>query len=257
MDYLAEYKRISHDFSIKMQQNPDVEGVMFLGGVARNRADQYSDIDIAVFSQKKLTWLTTGEQETPEGYDLEVFNIVFEKGSEDWDEVKREAYQEGVIDFDRNGKTAAFLQKALFYPEEYRSQKIAELVFAIAWHGWVYTPFRNKTCKGYRWLLSEELWFERQDDRNAFYTARYCVDLFLELLYAVNSRWVADYKWRYIRARNLPWLPANYEEYMDSLLFREWSQKTWKAQRARFQALLDETIEKVIDSMPEDWYALL
>ena len=257
IDYLAEYERVSGAFSAEMQKHEDVEGVVFLGGVARSRADVYSDIDIAVFSDHKLGWLTTGEQETPEGYDLEVFNIVMEKGFEDWDEIKKEAYQEGKIDFDRSGKTEAFLNNALAYSDDLQAQKCAELIFAIAWHGWIYTPFRNQTAKGYRWLLTEKLWFYRGEEKNAFYTTRYCVDLFIELLFAINKRWTPDYKWRYIRSRSLPWLPEHYEDDIDSLLFGAYSQQTWQEQSEKFQALIDQAVSKASEYLPDDWYSLI
>lgn len=257
MNYLFDYERISKEFSERMSRHEDVEGVAFLGGVARGRADKYSDIDIAVFSKKKLPWLVTGEQETTEGYDLEIFNIPMEKGYDNWDEIKREAYQEAVVDYDRSGETAAFLSKALEYTDGYRNEKTAKLIFEIAWHGWIYTPFRDRCEKNYRWLLTEKLWLLRGEKNNAYYTARYSIDLFLELLFAVNRRWTPDYKWRYIRAKSLPWLPTNYDEDMDKLLFGEWSEKTWEGQRARFQRMLDETVKTAAEYLPEDWYSLI
>ena len=199
----------------------------------------------------------TGEQKTEEGYDLEIFNIVMEKGSNDWDEIKREAYQEGIIDFDRSGRVASFIEEALFYSEERKKEKVAELIFAIAWHGWVYTPFRNREVKGYRWLLTEELWFLRGDEKNAYYTARYCVDLLLELMFAMNSKWTPDYKWRYIRSKKLPWLPEHYLESMDALLFGAWSSSTWEDQRSRLQLLVDETVSHAAEFLPDDWYAII
>ena len=104
MDMLQEYQRVADAFVAKMWEHPDVEGVIHLGGIARQRADEYSDIDLAVFSNQRLKWLRTGEQETPEGYDLEVFNIAMDSGFDNWDEIKREAYQEGVIAFDISGR---------------------------------------------------------------------------------------------------------------------------------------------------------
>ena len=257
MDMLQRYQQVADKFVEEMYKHPDVEGVVHLGGIARQKADEYSDIDIAVFSNKKLKWLQTGEQETPEGYDLEVFNIAMDSGFENWDEIKREAYQEGVIAFDRHGKVAEFMKKALEYPEDYRIAMTAELIFAIAWHGWIYTPFRNKSAKNYRWLLREDLWFLRGDENNAFYTAHYCLEKFLELLFVINKRWLPDYKWRYIRSKALPWLPLEYEKAMNQLMFGEWSKETWEQQRDLFQGLLDETIKHVIDYMPEDWYSLI
>lgn len=257
IDYLEEYKRISNDFSIEMQRHEDVEGVMFLGGVARGSADRFSDIDIAVFSLDKLEWLHTGEQETEEGYDLEIFNIAINNGSDDWDEIKREAYQEGIVAYDRNGRVSAFLESALNYSKDYQIKKSAELIFSIAWHGWIYSPFRNENVKGYRWILNEGLWFSRGKECNVYYTTRYCIDLLIELLYAVNSRWTPDYKWRYVRSHDLTWLPANYHEYIDCLLFGEWSGNTWTDQKEKFQFLLDQTIAHIVPYMPDDWYAII
>lgn len=257
MDMLKEYKRVADRFIEEMRAHNDVEGVMHLGGIARRKADEYSDIDIAVFSDRKLEWLKTGEQATPEGYDLEVFNIAMDDGSEKWDEIRREAYQEGFIAYDKNGKVTSFMEKALAYSDEYRITKTAELVLAIGWHGWIYTPFRNKTAKNYIWLLREDLWSLRGEENNMYYTARYCLEKFMELLFVINRRWLPDYKWRYIRVKALPWLPSGFEKSFDRLMFGEWSANTWAHNRMLFQQMLDETVAHVIEYMPEDWYSLI
>lgn len=257
MDMLNQYQEVADRFISQIAAHPDVEGVMHLGGLARGKADEYSDIDVAVFSEKKLEWLKTGEQETDEGFDLEVFNVKMEDGFDDWDEIAKEAYQEGKIAFDRTGKVQQFIREALFYSDEYRTKRTAELIFAIAWHGWTYTPFKWKTAKNYRWILPEKLWFIRNNPQNAFYTAHYCVDKYLELLYAINKQWIPDYKWRYIRAKQLPWLPSDFSSSIDILLFGAWTEKTWETKSLLFQKILDEAIEKAIDYMPEDWYSLL
>ena len=45
IDMLEKYKSVAFKYEAEMMKRDDVIGVMQLGGIARNRADQYSDID--------------------------------------------------------------------------------------------------------------------------------------------------------------------------------------------------------------------
>ena len=190
MDMLEKYKTVSEKFVEEMKKHSDVEGVANLGGIARNRADEFSDIDIAVFSEKELGWLKTGEQKTEEGYDLEVLHISMSNGYSNWSSIKREAYQEAKLAYDKSGNVKKFLDNALYYPDKLRINNSAELIFAMAWHGWIYSDFKGQYKKNYNWILPEDLWFKRGVPKNAFYVTRYCIDEYIELLYAINKRWV-------------------------------------------------------------------
>lgn len=257
MDMLEKYKVVAFRYEKQLMQRPDVIGVMHLGGIARNRADEDSDIDIAVFSYEPLKDLKLGEQLSEEGYDVEIFNIAINEGFDWWDPIMKEAYEEGYISSDKTGEVEEFMKKALYYDEDFRKHYLAKLIFNIAWHGWIYTPFRNKNVKGYNWILPANLWFKRNDVKNAFFLTHICILDFIELLFVLNRRWTPDYKWRLIKSRNLPILPTNYNKKIDYLLFEKWDESTWDEKNRIFQEMIDEIIPLIIPDMPEDWYALL
>lgn len=256
MDMLAKYKVVAKRYEDMLMNTEGALGVMHLGGVARERADEHSDIDIAVFSYDKLD-IKEGEQLSEEGYDVEIFNICINKGFDDWDPIKKEAYAEGIIARDTNGIVKDFMDKALFYDDEFRCRYLAKNIFDIAWHGWIYTPFRNQNVKGYNWILPNNLWHQRGEISNDYYLTNWCINSFIELLFVVNRKWTPDFKWRWIRSCHLEKLPSNYKENMSYLLFEPWNEDTWLQKGKVFQRMIDEVIPMVIDDMPEDWYNLL
>ena len=79
----------------------DAIGVMRLGGIARKQDDQYSDIDIAIFSHNPLADLTLGERISI----MESLNITIDEYHESRGEIKRETYQECHISSDKTGKS--------------------------------------------------------------------------------------------------------------------------------------------------------
>lgn len=256
MNMIEKYKKVAKRYEEMLMGIEGALGIMHLGGIARNRADEHSDIDIAVFSKKSLD-IQLGEQLSAEGYDVEIFNIVMDEGYEDWDPIQREAYAEGFISRDTNGVVKEFIEKALHYDDEFRRKYMAELIFNIAWHGWIYTPYKNKKIKGYNWILPNDLWHQRGEPENDYFLTTWCIHQFIELLFAVNRKWTPDFKWRLIKSKKLPILPSKYEEKISYLLFTDWNENNFIKKADIFQEMVDEIIEKIIDDMPEDWYSLL
>ena len=257
MDMLEKYKIVAERYEKMFMEREDVIGVMHLGGIARKRADEDSDIDIAIFSYDKLKNVQLGEQFSVEGYDVEIMNVAINEGFDDWDPIKKEAYEEGFVSSDKTGEVTEFINKALEYKDDFRMHYLADLIFKIAWHGWIYTPFRNKDIKGYKWILPENLWFKRNDPQNAYFIANLCVQDFIELLFVLNRKWTPDFKWRLIKSRKLNILPTNYDEKINYLLFEKWDETTWNKKVEIFQSMIDEIIPLIIPDMPENWYSLL
>ena len=254
---LERYKEIAFAFEKEMMKRDDVIGVMQLGGIARDRADEYSDIDIAIFSHKPLADLKMGEQWVAPGCDLEVFNIAIDEGYEDWGEIKKEAYQEGYISSDKTGEVKEFIEKALRYSDEQFVYNALDYIFAMAWHGYVYTPFRNKIVHNYYWVLPSDLWHQRGEINNSYYLLRYCAECFMHLLFVVNRRWAPDYKWRYLKSKKLDYLPKDYVAKIDYIFFKEDSEETFNTKRQYLNDMLDEVVAKIEKELPEDWYSVI
>lgn len=256
LDTLELYTQVANEFISEMKKNKGVIGAMHLGGIARGFADEYSDIDIAIFSQSPLN-IELGEREVQPGCIVEVFNIVVTDGSANWDDVQKEAYAEGIIAYDPTGKVATFLEEALFYHPNNRIKKMLDEIFHLAWHGFVFTPFRNKVVHGYQWVLPANLWFLREKPTNAFYLINVVINHFIDLLFSVNAQFVPDYKWKYLKAQKLDWLPRNYLKNIDYLLFTETTMETWPIKCQFLQTMVDEVVMKIKDELPDDWYAVI
>ena len=257
IDMLDKYKSCAFKYEAEMMKRDDVIGVMQLGGIARNRADQYSDIDIAIFSHKPLTDITLGEQWVEDGCDLEVFNIAIDKGFENWDEIKKEAYQEGYISSDKTGEVKAFMEKALFYDDDTFMHNALEMIFAMAWHGYIYTPFKKKVVHHYYWVLPHDLWHMRGDINNSYYLLRYCAECFIRLLFVVNRRWTPDWKWRYLKSKKLNRLPKYYEKKMDFILFEADNETNYNIKAKYLNEMLDEIVEEIEPLFPDNWYEII
>ena len=258
MDMLKTHQTIADRYCETIINDPMLEGVAYLGGLARGFADEFSDIDIALFSYEPMPDLQLGEHLTPDGHVLELFNVVMNEGFEKWSPIQKEAYEECVIVIDKNKNVSAFLNAALLFKDDYRIKKALELIFEIAWHGWVYTPYKNTTTKGYYWVLPEDLWFRRNNAANAFFVAQKSIDHFIDLMFVINRKWSPDYKWRYIKYLNLPVLPENAKANLDFLLFESWNMANWEKKRRIFQEMLDEAVLMLMPDLPDDhWYDII
>lgn len=257
MNCLERNKKISYEILEDLKKNPLVEGVMFLGGVARGFADEDSDIDIAVFSDEKICDLSVGENFDDRNIDVEFWNIKLSESSENWSQIQREAYDEGIIVFDRNGKVKKYIDNALYYSEDKFLMEFGERFFHLAWHGIVYSKYRNKKTRGYNWILPNDMWYKRKNKENGFLILQQCALIYIELLFVVNKKWIPDFKWIWIKSNRLAYLPKKYKESMEYILFERFDDGTWKEKMNKFQELLDELYEHIEPELPENLYDLV
>ncbi|WP_251551164.1 nucleotidyltransferase domain-containing protein [Neobacillus muris] len=253
----AKHREIAERFIEPLKDDKRIKGIAFLGSIGRNFGDKHSDIDIAVFTNEKIDMLHRGEKWI-EGWDIEIFQVDMTEGNEDWDSAQKEAYQEGILVYDPSGEVKPFLEAALAYSDEDRMKEIVELLFDLGWHGWSYTEAKGKEWRGYNWSLPHDLWIQRGSIENAFYILHHCRDLLMDLLYAINRRWTPDFKWKYFKSLQLPWLPEKYAETMASLLLvASITEEEFNQKAALFQTLIDACYEMVMDDLPTDMYDYL
>lgn len=253
MDYLKRNIEISKKIVNEFKKDERIEGVMNLGGIARGFADIDSDIDIAVFSNKQLENFTLGET-IVDGVDIELFNIALSDKTENWSPIQKEAYDEGIIAYDKSGKVNAFLKKTLEFTADDFNHLFAEQAFALAWHGWIYTPYRNKCIKGYNWILPNDLWIKRGEPKNAYFLLNKCVNIFIDLLFIINKKWIPDFKWVLIKSKKLAFLPEDYSKKIDYLLFESTNSSTYPIKMVMFQELIDDAFKHIEAEIPDNLY---
>lgn len=252
---ILEQKKVADKFIASLIENPDIIGVCYLGSIARRFGTRDSDIDIGVFSYERIPELQLGERIVGD-WDVEIFNIVLNEGYKNWSEPQREAYFEGELIYDKKGAVNQFLNAALKYPLDYRLTKMIHILFQLGWHGWSYSPIKGTDWKGYNWGLKNDLWIKRSRLDNAFYILSQSINLAIDLVYAINSRWIPDTKWKFIKSFKLSWIPDSWKECMDYLTTGVGlsSEEVWYEKAKVFQSAIDSCYEKIMDELPDDMY---
>ncbi len=193
-----------------------VVGIVFLGGLVRGFTDRSSDLDITVFLdeedqglRRKIGRIGLEEQKrTGVDVDLEVHCLEnFERKR--WSEVDRWDYSIAKVVFDPIGKVTKMISTKLEVPEEFWVRRV---VLCAEYMKWYCCPPSNNIG------TIAETSVERGDLATAQYCLNYGLDLLFRTLFAINKTFLPPQKWRLIYARNLPWLPRNYESTLADLL---------------------------------------
>jgi hypothetical protein len=112
-----------------------------------------------------------------------------------WPASKQEAYFDtGEIVFDRDGSLARLIRAKC--SSEPAGDDIVVLASQLPWHGWI-NPIRQ---------------LERGFPLNGRMLLNQATEILLKLLFAVNGRHWPHLKWQYEMARDLPWLPSQFED---------------------------------------------
>ena len=193
-----------------------VAGIVFLGGLARGFADRSSDLDITVLLDKsddslrrQVGQIGLEEQKrTGVDMDLEVHHLEdFERKR--WSEVDRWDFSIAKVTFDPNGKVTKMISAKLRVPESFWIRRV---VLCAEYMKWYCCPPSDNVG------TIVETSVERGDLAAAQYCLNYALDLLLRSLFALNKTFLPPQKWRLVYARNLPWLPRNYESTLVDLL---------------------------------------
>jgi hypothetical protein len=204
---------------------PEVEGVVLLAGVARQPyrpfADIYSDVDLALFLNTPLI---------PDGVDLKDFTLAHQeqlpewlpdyqflvpllpqgereinlhqllysyesRADNEWPEAKKEAYAyTSDVVYDCQGRVRRLIKSKTRFDAEARTRRLARLAVQLPWCGWL-NPHRQ---------LKRGLATSAQDLLNE------AVELIVEALFLINSRYRPHRKWRSLAIENLAWKPAGF-----------------------------------------------
>lgn len=254
---LAKLHRIFADEYIKnLSQKKDVIGIVILGGAARGYADKYSDVDIAIFTNNEKIKLPRGERMfSDHDIDQMIFHLPSWK-KVDWSDAMRQAFEEGVIVYDPKGFIKPLLKKKLALTEKERKIKIVKSIIHLGWHGIKYR--RKIRWGGYNFILPADLWLKRGCIPCAHSILNSCVDIFIQLLYSYNFRFVPDPKWRLYHVYNLPWIPKNFKKKMDVVISSKSTSSTNFMKRVNtLQSMYNETIDRIVKEriLPRNLYS--
>jgi hypothetical protein len=249
MNYTEKHKEVALKFIKNFYEIKSIEGVLLLGGIARNFADEYSDIDIAIFHSNYdgINGIHIGEK-IVDGFHLEIFKIDITKNHHYWDEYQKEAFSQGILVYDK-GKTKNFLDNALVYTEKYRLSKIVTLLFKLGWHG----LYNQNYFSDYTFNIPKDLWVKRKNQINGIFVLNHCVDLFIDLLFAINYRFTPDYKWKYEKSLYLNFLPLDYKINLKKIL----TINNFEHNLDLLQKMINECYDKICKVLPPNLYSYL
>lgn len=250
---------------------PEVEGVVLLAGVAKRPyrafADIYSDVDLAVFLNKPIVpngtelkpFVLDHQDQLPSWLPDYQFFVPLPSGGErevnihqllysyecredvEWPESKKEtyAYTSDIV-YDREGRVRQLIATRTRYDFKARDERLAWLAVQVPWSGW-----RNP---------------QRQLRRGLIMTAHdlvnEAVDLVVEGLFLLNSRYRPHCKWRLIIAEELPWKPPRFTDHIrEAMLILSLDQADVERRMAAVQELWLPMLNRALNEgmIPADY----
>ena len=197
-------------FTERLKECPEVEGIVYLGGLANTNykdfIDKFSDIDIGIFlntdKENLPDWLQPFSFYIPvteEGEErmMEVNlhqQILSEEKQSEWANTKKEAYAyASEVVFDRNSQIEEMIKDKTKLTEEYKKKYLSHLLSRINWNVRI-NPLRAIE----RGLLinGEELLNQGLENM-------------LDLLFVYNSKYPPHAKWKVSMIESLDYYPKD------------------------------------------------
>ncbi len=210
------FRTVANELVQRISHFDSVEGIVYIGGLARGFADKYSDVDIIVllnnedpYARDFLQSISANlEDKSNLELDLEVYSLEkFER--QEWNEYQRWDLSHSAIAFDRQGKVNSLIKNKLTLNDEEWKVRISK---AIIYFSWYCCAFDESTP------TMIDLWMDRGDVSSAEYSVSYGIELILDLVYSLNRSYLPAPKWRIGYTRTLEWLPDNFEQYIREVM---------------------------------------
>jgi predicted nucleotidyltransferase len=216
-DNIADvHKQIAEKFIQKFQDDPNIIGAVLLGGAARGFADEFSDIDLAIFvKDKNKCRLKDGERKW-KGFDIDLILIDLSNARKwEWTQVQRWTYSEGIILLDKKGVVQKLLKDKVKMTKAERRKLIVEKIMLLGWLG---ISCEERRWKDYAFFRPSDLWIKRGHPICAHELLNHCIEICLDLLFLCNKRFIPDEKWKFYLSFKLEWLPDNYDSLIKNAL---------------------------------------
>lgn len=241
---IAKFRQVAEELAAQVSQLGGVAGIIFIGGLAREFADKYSDLDITVLIRKESSELKrqvrrlADERSKSSGIDidLEVHSLASWKKRK-WDEVDRWDYSKAEVTFDPKGELKELVTAKLKTHEDLWLRRIVTCAEYMKWYAC--PPAEDAATIA-------ETWIDRGDLMSAHYSLSYAADLILEALYALNREFLPPQKWRIHSSYSLKWLPSDYEKLLrEALTVRNLSARELERRMRTIRKLWSEILNKI------------
>lgn len=241
---IGKFKEVAERLVLQISSIEGVAGIVLLGGLTRNFADNFSDLDITVFLTRKDERLRkqirkiSSDEEKLSSLDVDLL-IHCLSDFRKWklSEVEKWDYSKAKIVFDPKGEISEMLARKLRVPESSWLKQIAERAEYIKWYC---CPPRDDVS------TIAESWIGRGDMMSAQYCLNYAVDLILQILFAINREFLPAQKWRLFYSYSLNWVPADFRGTIEeALIVRDLSTRDFDRRMKAIRRLWREIAPKV------------
>ncbi len=253
---LAEkHKQAAISYLGKLRSNKEIIGCVLTGGAARGYADSSSDIDITFFvKNKEFNKIRSGER-IVDGFDFDISVVPYEVAEKhEWDQVQKWTYKQGEILSDSRGRIRKLLRRKLRYSEKERRDIIVDRTMRLAWYG---INYRKGRWKDYEFFRNPFFWVQREDIASAHIILNYCLDMYLDMLFAYNRQFIPDEKWKLHESRKLEWLPKDFDRRInETIQIKSFTKEDFSRRLKPYKAMYDETVGAVEDEslLPKNIY---
>ncbi|MEW5748337.1 MAG: DUF4037 domain-containing protein [Candidatus Thermoplasmatota archaeon] len=210
-------------FSRRIASLKGVEGVAFMGGLARGYLDGSSDVDIVVLLGRtdprlrdRIQRMGRAESSHLGGdLDLEVHTLRG-FGRIERDDNRRWECAHAEVVHDTAGRTARLFRRVSSVPDSFWVDRVVGDWTYFQWG--VANPAAPKSVA--------EICMDRMDPIGAHYMVCHSLDLLIELVYALNREFLPPPKWRFAYLGELGWTPRGLERSLrEALIVRDLSGK--------------------------------
>ncbi|MEM3153769.1 MAG: nucleotidyltransferase domain-containing protein [Candidatus Bathyarchaeia archaeon] len=248
---IARFRRVAADFASQIAAHKGVAGILFLGGLARGFADEFSDLDVLVLLKnrdedlkRKLVgiWRDAERRHRIE-IDFEI-HFIEDFKAYSWDDADRWEFLKAKIVFDPEGEAKKVLDEKLKVSENFWKKRV---VVCAEYLKWYCCPVRKGSS------TVAEVWIKRGDLTSAHYCLNYGVELLIRLIFALNKEFWPAPKWRLFHSYSLKWLPKNYSRLIrEALGTGELSLMDFERRLRALQVLGREVFRKIEEDMGLD-----
>jgi predicted nucleotidyltransferase len=216
-----------------------VVGITLTGGLSRDYADEYSEIDLIVYFEKNAfkewlyakAFLPEGDSKYKGSYvDIEYLCYEDELKSE-WSHYKKWDSSYAKILYDPQELIKKLLQEKTSLSEK-EKEELIDRYFTL------YGAF-------FEWVVSQ--WVHREDYLAANHCLNTLLDSIIKMVFLVNGEFIPFEKWTLNFSYSLEWTPKNWEEKIrEAMLVKKISEEEVKRRQSILSSLLKECKVKML-----------
>lgn len=210
------FRQVAEKIKGKLVENEGVVGIIFIGGLTRGFADEYSDVDIIVLTSRKSKILMekirqiADQEHNLSGLDIDLEAHFLEDFARSrWDEMDKWDFSHAEIVYDVNGEIHDLIKRKVRVAKDFWLKRIVVCGEHLKWY----------CCPPQKDVGTiTEAWIDRGDLISAHYCLNYSVDLMTQMIFALNKEFLPAPKWSVFYSYGLNWLPKDFKKLVEEAL---------------------------------------